>query len=115
MIAACSINDQAVDNIIEADATIRVLGPTQGLVGFEDVRSYAILKSLGRCRDVDQSRLLIGHADNIPSITFCNNPSDKQGKYLASTSIDGIVLIWNVDRGYPIRSLSPFYTSGVGE
>lgn len=38
-------------------------------------------------------KTLIGHAQNIPNISFLDDPT---GRWLVGTSIDGIVILWDV-------------------
>lgn len=38
-------------------------------------------------------KTLIGHAGNIPNISFLDDPT---GRWLVGTSIDGIVILWDV-------------------
>lgn len=39
---------------------------------------------------------LRGHAANIPNIAFCDNSLDPEGRYLASTDIDGYTIAWDI-------------------
>ena len=39
---------------------------------------------------------LSGHSNNIPNIAFCNLPCDSIGRYLLSTDIDGMVILWDI-------------------
>lgn len=41
---------------------------------------------------------LTGHNTNIPSIAFCNNERDPDGRFLASTDIAGHTYVWDVWR-----------------
>ena len=45
---------------------------------------------------------LQGHAANIPNIAFCDNDLDPEGKYLASTDIEGYTKIWDIWQGTQI-------------
>lgn len=39
---------------------------------------------------------LRGHSANIPNIAFCDNSIDPEGRYLASTDIDGYTIAWDI-------------------
>lgn len=41
------------------------------------------------------TKILKGHAHNIPSISFLDDPS---GNWLVGTSIDGMVIVWDIER-----------------
>lgn len=45
------------------------------------------------------------HKNNIPSIAFCNTAEDPGGRYLASIDIAGVTIIWDVERGIPVRMM----------
>lgn len=45
----------------------------------------------------DEHRVTLrGHGANIPCIAFCNNKADRHAQWLASTDIDGVLLVWNI-------------------
>lgn len=45
----------------------------------------------------DEKRVkLRGHGSNIPCVAFCNSKYDSKGDWLASTDIDGVLLVWNI-------------------
>ncbi|KAI4142543.1 MAG: hypothetical protein LQ340_007311 [Diploschistes diacapsis] len=44
----------------------------------------------------DTEFTLNGHGFNIPNISFLNADSDKEGRYLVSTDLTGLVLIWDL-------------------
>ena len=48
---------------------------------------------------------LLGHAANIPNIAFCDNILDPEGRYLASTDIDGYTIVWDMSSGTQIETL----------
>ncbi|KAI5804088.1 hypothetical protein DFH27DRAFT_392264 [Peziza echinospora] len=45
-------------------------------------------------------KILKGHQNNIPSISFLNHPS---GNWLAGTSINGKTIVWDISRGKPVE------------
>ena len=47
-----------------------------------------------RCSNLEI--ILEGHHTNIPSISFCNTDSDQVGRYLVSTDIEGVTIIWDI-------------------
>ena len=53
--------------------------------------------------------ILQGHMTNIPNISFCNTESDRLGRFLASTDIDGKIFIWNIWRRRKVAT----FTAGL--
>lgn len=49
---------------------------------------------------------LHGHR-NIPSIAFCNTEEDLEGRYLVSTDINGLVIVWDVWARVALRRITP--------
>lgn len=45
-------------------------------------------------------KTLIGHGQNIPNISFLDDPS---GRWLVGTSIDGMVILWDVKTERPVE------------
>lgn len=45
-------------------------------------------------------KTLIGHGHNIPNISFLDDPT---GRWLVGTSIDGIVILWDVKTERPVE------------
>lgn len=73
-------------------------GASDGEVGDED--DEWMDSAAGRCRKAQRSpvkdktvKTLVGHAHNIPNISFLDDPT---GRWLVGTSIDGIVILWDV-------------------
>ena len=62
-------------------------------------------------RSVNRKIELCGHRTNIPNITFCNTEDDKEGKYLTSIDISGLVIVWDVWRQERLGSFKPQYVS----
>lgn len=58
-------------------------------------------------RDRDTEFTLCGHGFNIPNISFLNADSDKEGLYLASTDLTGLILIWDLRRRLGIKKILP--------
>lgn len=88
----------------------RLEEPEEGVTAPEMTYAYKFKAqmSMSSLREVrDQERSLKGHSTNIPAIAFCNVPGDSSGKYLASTDIDGTTMVWDVDRGIPVRLMRP--------
>ncbi|KAI5854725.1 hypothetical protein BZA05DRAFT_392350 [Tricharina praecox] len=53
------------------------------------------IKIQGKDEVVVNCKILVGgHSHNIPNVTFMD---DESGRWLASTSIDGTVIVWDVD------------------
>ena len=50
---------------------------------------------------------LIGHWQNIPDITFCNTEDDPIGRYLISTDIAGVTLIWDIWKRMGVKKYAP--------
>lgn len=58
--------------------------------------------------------ILEAHTFNIPSIAFCNTDADPTGRYLVSTDIGGVILVWDIWQrkilsnltAHPVRSLN---------
>ena len=71
---------------------IYVFAPSRRPVRDQPSRSTPQDQSLGR------KITLRGHGANIPSVAFCDNDLDPEGRYLASTDIDGVSIIWDVLR-----------------
>lgn len=57
-------------------------------------------------RSCDITIELHGHS-NIPSIAFCNTEEDLEGRYLVSTDINGLVIIWDVWARVALREITP--------
>ncbi|KZF21397.1 hypothetical protein L228DRAFT_240255 [Xylona heveae TC161] len=57
-----------------------------------------------RRRDRNWSIDLIGHQTNIPNVAFCNTADDPEGRWLASTDISGVTVIWDVWARTAIRA-----------
>ena len=53
-------------------------------------------KSLPAARLQDKTYTLKGHENNIPTVAFCNERMDPEGRYLVSTDIDGYVVLWDI-------------------
>lgn len=49
-----------------------------------------------RDRSLGSKVTLRGHMANIPNIAFCDNSLDPEGRYLASTDIDGYTSVWDI-------------------
>ena len=75
--------------------------------------SWRVQRTLSSHRHLEQSRRLVGHANNIPCIAFCNTFEDRRGRYLASTDIAGVTMIWDVDRSIPVRILKAPHPVGI--
>lgn len=54
-------------------------------------------------RGCGRQRVLHAHRHNIPCIAFCNGPENPTGRYLASTDVTGATIVWDIDRGIPVR------------
>lgn len=82
----------------ELHGGFRWVNPPPGMI--ERFAGWEI-KSLISLRDrsIGRKVTLRGHAANIPNIAFCDNISDPEGRYLASTDIDGYTMIWDIWRG----------------
>ena len=63
-----------------------------------------------RDRPLGKKVVLRGHVTNIPNINFCDNDLDPEGRYLASTDIDGYTIVWDIWRAAPIHE-----TAGNGD
>lgn len=57
-------------------------------------------------RSCDITIELHGH-NHIPSIAFCNTEDDLEGRYLVSTDIDGIVIVWDVWARAALKKMTP--------
>ena len=53
-------------------------------------------------RSIGKKFTLQGHMTNIPNVTFCDNALDPEGRFLASTDIDGSTMIWDIWQGAQI-------------
>lgn len=81
-----------------------------------------VLKLSSLDRSSNQHLSLQGHSDNIPNISFCNTDLDREGRYLASTDINGSTIIWDIlkactifkvnNGGNLFQSKSPLSNSG---
>ena len=60
-----------------------------------------------RWRHKDVMIRLEGHETNIPNISFFNSPQDKEGRYLASTDLTGLILIWDLRSRRIVREIHP--------
>ena len=56
-------------------------------------------------RSLDQTLVLGGHLDNIPSVAFCNSGGDPHGRYLVSTDIRGTTIIWDIWKRRDIKKI----------
>jgi len=65
------------------------------------------------CRKQNLRIRLLLHEANIPSITFCNTGEDPRGRFLVSTDITAMTVLWNVKSRQPIRRLFP--SAGIYE
>lgn len=59
-------------------------------------------------RSLGRKFILCGHGANIPSIAFCDNVLDPEGRYLVSTDIDGHTAVWDMSRNSDIPILKTF-------
>ena len=50
------------------------------------------------CRSDGIHVTLLGHKANVPNTAFNNSTSDPEGRYLASTDIEGYVFVWDIYR-----------------
>ena len=64
-------------------------------------------ESLPRDRSLNQILFLLGHKENIPDITFCNTTDDPTGRYLVSTDIAGVILIWDIWKRSGVKKYTP--------
>jgi len=55
---------------------------------------HEVLSSTQRSQNI--RIVLEGHRNNIPSIAFCNTHDDKEGRWLISTDIDGLMIVWEI-------------------
>ena len=44
-------------------------------------------------------------ASNIPNISFCNTPEDPHGRFLASTNIVGVTIIWDLEHSCTVEEV----------
>lgn len=71
-----------------------------------ETKNSAALKD----RSLGKKISLRGHVANIPNIAFCDNALDPEGRYLASTDIDGYTFVWDIWGG--IRILETLGNAG---
>ena len=64
-------------------------------------------ESFPRDRSFNQILFLLGHKENIPDITFCNTTDDPTGRYLVSTDIAGVILIWDIWKRSGVKKYTP--------
>ncbi|KAI9885468.1 MAG: GTPase activating protein [Watsoniomyces obsoletus] len=58
---------------------------------------------------------LRGHVHNIPSVAFCSNSWDVEGRWLVSIDITGLMIIWNIwDSSQVVRKRFNESGSGLG-
>ena len=62
---------------------------------------------LPRDRSLNQILFLLGHRENIPDIAFCNTTDDPTGRYLVSTDIAGVILIWDIWKRSGVKKYTP--------
>jgi hypothetical protein len=93
---------------LEANRIYEVIKQTGDLPG-ESADSLAVEAREGLVAALDASpsifKFLHGHSDRVSSVVF-----DKEGRFMATGSYDGTVILWNAS-GYPI---SPPLTSHTG-
>ena len=57
-------------------------------------------------RERDTEYRLTGHRFNIPNISFLNSDSDLEGRYLVSTDLTGVILLWDLHQRKTIEKIN---------
>lgn len=103
MLLAVSSNTRKIDVFApslssELHGGFRWANPPPGMIerfGVWETKSFISLRD----RSIGRRVTLRGPEANIPNIAFGDNISDPEGRYLASTDIDGYTMIWDIWRG----------------
>lgn len=62
-------------------------------------------------RGKDNSLVLRGHGANVPNIAFLNSDLDKEGRYLVSTDLTGLIILWDLREGSKAKQIEPSVSS----
>jgi hypothetical protein len=62
-------------------------------------------------RSKDTVITLTGHHQNIPSVSFFNSDLDKEGRYLVSIDLTGLIFIWDLRERNRVKQILPTVSS----
>ena len=78
----------------------------EGAIHGESPGSEVVNTTQLHSRERDSEITLTGHEHNVPNISFLNTESDKEGRYLASTDLKGVILIWDLVQRKALKRIS---------
>lgn len=109
MLLAVSSNTKCIDVFAPALSPEKDEIPRQKYRYPERIERFTAWEGKGstpiRDRSLGMKVTLQGHSANIPNVAFCDNSLDPEGRYLASTDIDGYTFVWDIWRGGRVTAI----------